>query len=280
MPTVKPQGRETGHETSLAKVGPRNKGSAARRQLSRLPMTGRDTSRMPPKSETSVAASGDGVHTPVSSGSGLTTTKIACSVPVIGPDRTPLMPTTAARARRWMRSGKATPFWSKGIFCVRLNTEPSSRVVQPVAVGIDPGSKKEGFSVTSKVHTYLNLQADAVTWVSDAVATRRAMRRARRFRKTPCRQPRANCACGGLPPRCQAARRDPEEPSAEEGFRWLPRVRPRRRERALPQASQGRLRRRREGRGILQPHVPAPLQLGTALLVLPPDVIHRLMIAA
>ena len=46
--------------------------------------------------------------------------------------------------------------------------------------------------VKSAAHTYLNVQADAVTWVKEAVTTRRQMRRARRFRKTPCRQPRAN----------------------------------------------------------------------------------------
>jgi hypothetical protein len=64
--------------------------------------------------------------------------------------------------------------------------------MQPVAVGIDPGSKKEAFTVKSEAHTYLNIQADAVTWVKDAMKTRREMRRGRRFRKTPCRQCRAN----------------------------------------------------------------------------------------
>lgn len=73
-------------------------------------------------------------------------------VPVVDGDQRPLMPTKPSRARRWIREGKATPFWKKGVFCVRLNIEPSSKNMQSVVVGIDPGSKKEGFSVKSKAH--------------------------------------------------------------------------------------------------------------------------------
>jgi hypothetical protein len=110
------------------------------------------------------------------------------------------MPTSPSRARRWVRSGKATPFWKRGIFCVRLNVAPSDRQIQGVAVGIDPGSKKEAFTVKSEAHTFLNLQVDAVMHVKKAVEVRRAMRRARRSRKTPCRQARQNRARGGIPP--------------------------------------------------------------------------------
>jgi hypothetical protein len=67
----------------------------------------------------------------------------AVFVPVVDHDQQPLMPTTPARARRWIRGGKATAFWKGGLFCVRLNVEPSAREIQPVACGIDPGSKKE-----------------------------------------------------------------------------------------------------------------------------------------
>ena len=125
-------------------------------------------------------------------------------VPVIDKNQNPLMPTKPSRARRWIKSGKATPFWKKGIFCVRLNVEPSERKTQDIAVGIDPGSKKEALTVKSEVHTYLNIQADAVTWVKDAVKTRREMRRGRRYRKTPCRKPRFNRTKGGLSPSTKA----------------------------------------------------------------------------
>jgi hypothetical protein len=103
-----------------------------------------------------------------------------------------------------VKSGKATPFWKKGVWCVRLNVEPSGREAQDVAVGIDPGSLKEAFTVKSRLHTYLNIQTDAVTWVKDHVASRRNARRARRYRKTPCRKPRGNRARGGLAPSTKA----------------------------------------------------------------------------
>jgi hypothetical protein len=87
---------------------------------------------------------------------------------------------------------------------VRLNVEPSDREVQKVVTGIDSGSKKEGITVKSATHTYLNIQADAATWVKDHVEQRRQMRRSRRFRKTPCRQPRFNRARGGIQPSTKA----------------------------------------------------------------------------
>jgi hypothetical protein len=113
-------------------------------------------------------------------------------VPVFGQDQQPLMPTTPARARKWIKSGKATPFWKGGIFCIRLNVEPSTREVQPIAVGIDPGSKREGYSVVSAAHTYVNIQAQAREGVKEAEKDSSRMRRTRRNRTTPCRQPRPN----------------------------------------------------------------------------------------
>lgn len=123
---------------------------------------------------------------------------------VVDKTNRPLMPTIPSRARRWIRDGKATPFWKRGFFCVRLNVEPSNRETELVAVGIDPGSKKEGITVKSQSHTYINLQLDAVTWVKDAIEIRRNMRRARRFRNTPCRKNRANRHRGRLVPSTKA----------------------------------------------------------------------------
>jgi hypothetical protein len=117
---------------------------------------------------------------------------IAMLVPVVDQSQRPLMPTTPSRARRWIKGGKATAFWKGGIFCVRLNAEPSARVVQPLAVGIDPGAKREGYSVLPAAHTYLNIQAQAREGVKDAERDSTRMRRTRRNRKTPCRKPRQN----------------------------------------------------------------------------------------
>lgn len=126
------------------------------------------------------------------------------TVPVVDINNRPLMPTTPQRAKRWIESGKATPFFRKGIFCVRLNAESSARNFQPVALGIDPGSKREGFTVKSQAHTHLNLQFHAVTWVKDAESTSTNARRARRYRKTPCRANRKNRSRGGIPPSTKA----------------------------------------------------------------------------
>lgn len=110
-----------------------------------------------------------------------------------------LMPTKPSRARKWIRDGKATPYWHNGVFCVRLNVPPSDGYFQDIAVGVDPGSKKEGFTVKSAAHTYLNVQADAKTGVDKKLKRRRNSRRGRRFRKRPYRKNRKNRAKGGVP---------------------------------------------------------------------------------
>lgn len=126
-------------------------------------------------------------------------------VPVVDANQKPLMPTTPNRAARWIKSGKATPFWKRGVFCVRLNVEPSARETQTIAVGIDSGSKKEAFTAKSDAHTFINIQTDAVTWVKDAVEVRRNLRRSRRNRKTPYRKCRWNRGVGfRLPPSTRA----------------------------------------------------------------------------
>ena len=124
-------------------------------------------------------------------------------VPVVSSTGKPLMPCHPARARELVRKGRAVRRFDRGMFYIRLLDRVDGDV-QSVACGIDPGSKKEGLTVKSEAHTYLNLQADAVTWVKDAIETRRNMRRARRFRKIPCRAPRFNRSRGALPPSTKA----------------------------------------------------------------------------
>ena len=104
-------------------------------------------------------------------------------VPVIDSTGRALMPCTPAKARHLLKSGKARPKWNKlGLFCVQLTycLEPNN---QSLVVGIDPGSKFEGFSVVGTMDTVVNLMVEAPTHVKDAVETRRRMRRARRGRK-------------------------------------------------------------------------------------------------
>lgn len=93
------------------------------------------------------------------------------------------MPCTPVKARHLLKSGKAQPKRNKlGVFFVQLcyEQEPHN---QPLVVGIDPGSKFEGYSVVGACETVTNLMVEAPDHVKAAVETRRTMRRARRFRK-------------------------------------------------------------------------------------------------
>ncbi|WP_460036205.1 RRXRR domain-containing protein [Methylothermus subterraneus] len=124
-------------------------------------------------------------------------------VPVVSKTGKPLMPCHPARARELVRKGRAVRRFLHGIFYIQL-VDRDDGEIQPVACGVDPGSKKEGWTVKSKAHTYLNIQADAVTYVSDRVTTKAQLRRGRRYRKTPCRANRKNRARGSLPPSTKA----------------------------------------------------------------------------
>src|SRR5213080_1866137 len=103
-------------------------------------------------------------------------------IPVVDTCGRALMPTTPAKARHLFNSGKARPKRNKlGLFYIQLcyEVEPEN---QPLVVGIDPGSKFEGFSVVGDKDTVTNLMVEAPAHVKGAVETRRTMRRARRFR--------------------------------------------------------------------------------------------------
>ncbi len=113
-------------------------------------------------------------------------------VPVKTRDGQRLMPMHAARARKFAKRGEATPYWDNGVYCIRLNKEPFDRDTQEIVVGVDPGSKKEGFTVKGEAHIYLNVQADAHNKVGKKVEKRRILRRGRRSRKCPNRKNRMN----------------------------------------------------------------------------------------
>ena len=75
-------------------------------------------------------------------------------VPVTSPTGQKLMPTRSNKAGMLIKKGLATPYWSNGIFCIRLNYATQNEYTQDIVVGVDPGSKKEGLTVKSKAHTY------------------------------------------------------------------------------------------------------------------------------
>lgn len=126
-------------------------------------------------------------------------------VPVVGKTGKPLMPTTHQKANKLIAKGRAIRRFDRGIFYIQL-TDREDGYTQPMAVGIDPGSKKEALTIKSAAHTYLNVQADAVTWVSEAEETSTTMRRSRRSRKTPYRayRPLRHSAKIELPPSTRA----------------------------------------------------------------------------
>lgn len=113
-------------------------------------------------------------------------------VPVLDAEKRPLMPTTAVRARLLLNRGQASAYWSKlGVFCIILKKTvvPNN---QPLALGIDPGSSFEGWSVVGAKATVLNGMSETPKHVKDAVEQRRVMRRARRSRNCRRRQCRDN----------------------------------------------------------------------------------------
>ena len=124
-------------------------------------------------------------------------------VPVVSSSGKPLMPCHPAQGKGVGPKGKAIRHLIAVFSSFGLPNDPMA-CTQDVAVGIDPGSKKEGLTVKSASHTYLNIQADAVTHVKEAKADQSASRRSRRTGETPCRQPRSNRARGGLPPSTKA----------------------------------------------------------------------------
>lgn len=116
-------------------------------------------------------------------------------VPVLDKNNNPMMPCSEKRARQRMERKQAIPYFKKGIFCVKLLKEVINPVSQPVALGIDPGSKREGYTAATLKGIAINITTDTKDWVKDHIETRRTLRRSRRQRKTPYRGCRENRSC-------------------------------------------------------------------------------------
>jgi hypothetical protein len=110
-------------------------------------------------------------------------------VPVVDIRGIPLIPCTPPKARALLTAGRARPTRTKlGLFYLQVTyaQDPNN---QRLIVGIDPGASFEGFSLVGTKDTVCNRMSEAPTHVKHAVATRRALRRARRSRlwRRPCR---------------------------------------------------------------------------------------------
>ena len=112
------------------------------------------------------------------------------TVPVLGRDGSPLMPTRPSRARRLMRQGRARKCWVKGMFCVRMQdvgSEEEGVETDGVQVNIDPGAAATGLAVVSetpdgrRAHALIELRHRG-SRIRNKMDKRRAMRRGRRSR--------------------------------------------------------------------------------------------------
>ncbi len=128
-------------------------------------------------------------------------------VPVVSSTGKPLMPCSPKRARKLMSKGKAIPRHLKGLFYIKL-TDRSDGDTQSVAVGIDPGSRYEGYTVKSATRTFLNVNSLAADGrgIKKTMETRSNSRRVRRQRKNPYRANKMNRSRGKLwvPPSTKA----------------------------------------------------------------------------
>lgn len=115
-------------------------------------------------------------------------------VPVISPSGKPLMPTKASRARRWIKQGKAKPFWNNlGIWCIQLLVEPSGTETQDIVIGSDPGKRCSGIAVQSAKCTlfmshlvlmgFIPKQGTAIAGIKEKMSYRAMLRRGRRGRR-------------------------------------------------------------------------------------------------
>lgn len=81
-------------------------------------------------------------------------------IPVISADGKPLMPTTASRARKWIKFGKAIGKRNKiGVFYVQLLHKPSGTKTQKIVAGTDRGKAFTGIAFQSKLATIVLFHA-------------------------------------------------------------------------------------------------------------------------
>ncbi len=136
-----------------------------------------------------------------------TKTDQSTRVPVVDPEGKPLMPTTPARARKWILKGRAVPKRNKlGVFYVQLTVKPSGYNTQPIVAGVDRGKCFTGIAFQTKLVTIAlfhaclpgfykskNLGKKNETLdrqsVTGKMAKRSELRRTRRGQRIVCKKP-------------------------------------------------------------------------------------------
>ena len=116
-------------------------------------------------------------------------------VPVLDSNKQPLMPCSRKKSQKIngkRRSDTILANWY--LFCIKLTKEPSDRQYQEVSLGIDTGSKREGYTIATSKSVVLNITTNTPYWVKQHMRTRRLARKDRRRRNTPYRKCRVNRA--------------------------------------------------------------------------------------
>jgi 5-methylcytosine-specific restriction endonuclease McrA len=142
---------------------------------------------------------------------------------VLSSDRQPLDPCHPARARQLLKTGHAAVFRHYPFTIILRGRTAAESTTHPHRVKVDPGSKVTGIAVVAE-------DANAVVWAAELqhrgaqikarLDTRRALRRARRSRKTRYREPRFDNRrrpTGWLPPSLQSR--------VENTVTWIARLR-------------------------------------------------------
>lgn len=125
---------------------------------------------------------------------------------VLNPDKTPVMPCTAKRARRMLEQGKAAVF-RRYPFTIILKSE-SGQQSQPLALKLDPGSKTTGLALVLDGKTgrqciwgaELKHRGMAIKQKLFARRALRSSRRSRKLRHRPARFLNRAKPAGWLPP--------------------------------------------------------------------------------
>jgi len=105
----------------------------------------------------------------------------------VGVDGKPLMPTTPQRARKLLKSGVAKKCWNGlGQFYIQMLKQVGAKK-QAVCLAVDTGSRWDGMAVVMRKQVVTTAELVLPSGVAEKIKARRRMRRARRYRKTPCR---------------------------------------------------------------------------------------------
>jgi hypothetical protein len=103
------------------------------------------------------------------------------------------MPCRPSKARKLLSLNLAEKCWNRlGQFYLRLRFDPKSEPNrgQPVCLAVDTGSKWDGLAVVTRKKVLTTAELVLPQGIAKKLETRRQMRRARRYRKTPRRAER------------------------------------------------------------------------------------------